>query len=516
MLAWLLERPAVRDARTLITTITEDNAASWGLFTRFAKKRGFSFVTTPLFERDTHFQGRHDTEIQLAIRLSNRAADTTRKGFSMTQAPKPSAQIPDIAIYDRRESQVRSYARSMPRQFNRAEGVWMHDNQGGTYLDFLAGCSTLNYGHNHPVLKQALLDYISADGVAHGLDLHTDAKAKFLSTFETLILKPRGLDYRAMFPGPTGTNAVEAALKLARKVTGRQNVIAFTNGFHGMTLGALSATGNAGKRGGAGVPLAHVSHEAYDGYYGPEIDTADLLARRLEDGSSGVDAPAAILVETVQGEGGLNACSMEWLKKIAAIARQHGALFIVDDIQAGCGRTGTFFSFEPAGITPDIVTMAKSLSGMGLPFALTLVKPEYDQFKPGEHNGTFRGNNHAFVTATAALGEFWRDDRFAEDVRRKGEYLGQRLREIADAHGLTLRGRGMMQGINVGSGEVAEKITAAAFRRGVIIETSGADDEIVKVLAPLVIDDESFAKGLDILAESVAEALEGGVRVAAE
>jgi diaminobutyrate-2-oxoglutarate transaminase len=218
----------------------------------------------------------------------------------------------------------------------------------------------------------------------------------------------------------------------------------------------------------------------------------------------------------VQGEGGLNACSMDWLKKIAAIAKQHGALLIVDDIQAGCGRTGNFFSFEPAGIIPDIVTMAKSLSGMGLPFALTLVKPEYDQFKPGEHNGTFRGNNHAFVTATAALGEFWRDDRFAEDVRRKGEYLGQRLREIADAHGFSLRGRGMMQGINAGSGEVAEKITQAAFRRGLIIETSGADDEIVKVLAPLTIDDESFAKGLDILAESVAEALDGGVRVAAE
>ena len=217
----------------------------------------------------------------------------------ITTLPQPTTRKPDTAIYERRESAVRSYARSMPRQFNRAEGAWMHDNQGGRYLDFLSGCSTLNYGHNHPVLKQALLDYIAADGITHGLDLHTDAKAAFLETLETVILRPRGLDYRAMFTGPTGTNAVEAAIKLARKVTGREMVIAFTNGFHGMTLGALACTGNAAKRGGAGVPLSHVAHEPYDGYHGPDVDTAELLERRLSDPSSGLDAPAAILVETV-------------------------------------------------------------------------------------------------------------------------------------------------------------------------------------------------------------------------
>ena len=231
--------------------------------------------------------------------------------------PKPTGRIPDRSIYERRESEVRSYARAMPRQFSRAEDVWMYDNQGGRYLDFLSGCSTLNYGHNHPALKKALVDYISADGIAHGLDLHTDAKAEFLETFEALILKPRGLDYRAMFTGPTGTNAVEAAIKLARKVTRREMVIAFTNGFHGMTLGALACTGNAAKRSGAGVPLNHVSHEPYEGYYGADVDTAALLDQRLSDPSSGLDAPAAILVETVQGEGGLNTASPEWLRAIA-------------------------------------------------------------------------------------------------------------------------------------------------------------------------------------------------------
>ncbi|WP_407696744.1 diaminobutyrate--2-oxoglutarate transaminase [Sphingopyxis macrogoltabida] len=434
----------------------------------------------------------------------------------MIMKPKPSGFLPDRALYERRESEVRSYARSMPRQFGRAEGVWMHDDQGGRYLDLLSGCSTLNYGHNHPILKQALLDYIAADGIAHGLDLHTDAKREFLAAFEELILKPRDLDHRVMFTGPTGTNAVEAAIKLARKVTGRELVIAFTNGFHGMTLGALACTGNAAKRGGAGVPLAHVSHEPYDGYYGPEVDTADLLEQRLSDPSSGLDAPAAILVETVQGEGGLNAASPEWLCRIAQIAKTHGALLIVDDIQAGCGRTGGFFSFEDMGFTPDIVTLAKSLSGMGLPFALTLLRPELDQWSPGEHNGTFRGNNHAFVTATAALRHFWSTDEFRRDADRRGALLASRLATIAAEHGFETRGRGMMRGINVGSGELAATVTGACFDAGLIIETSGAHDEVIKVLAPLVIDDAVLGTGLDILETKIREAMAADYAVAAE
>jgi len=430
--------------------------------------------------------------------------------------PKPSPSIPDTAIYERRESVVRSYARSMPRQFIRAQGVWMYDNQGGRYLDFLSGCSTLNYGHNHPLLKSALIDYIASDGITHGLDLHTDAKAAFLETLEDVILKPRGLDYRAMFTGPTGTNAVEAAIKLARKITGRELVIAFTNGFHGMTLGALACTGNAAKRGGAGIPLSHVSHEPFEDYHGLDVDTAELLERRLSDPSSGLDAPAAILVETVQGEGGLNAASPAWLRQIADIARRHGALLIVDDIQAGCGRAGRFFSFEGMGFTPDIVTMAKSLSGMGLPFALTLFRPELDQWSPGEHNGTFRGNNHAFVTATATLRHFWTDKIFEQDIERRGALLAKRLDTMAAEHGLSTRGRGMMRGIDVGSGDIAQNVTAACFARGLIIETSGAHDEIVKVLAPLVIEDAVLSAGLDILEDCLRAALTVAYGVAAE
>lgn len=419
----------------------------------------------------------------------------------------------ETEIFNRRESSVRSYCRAFPKTFSKAFGSTLVGEDGETYIDFLAGCSVLNYGHNHPELKQALIDYIVEDGVAHGLDMHTSAKADFLEKFEALILKPRGMNHRVMFPGPTGANAVEAALKLARKITGRTNVIAFTNGFHGMTLGALSCTGNAGKRGGAGLPLCGVTHEPFDGYFGQGVDTAEQLDRRLSDPSSGVDAPAAILVETVQGEGGLNVASAAWLQKIERIAKAHGALFIIDDIQAGCGRTGSFFSFEDAGVQPDVVTLAKSLSGLGLPFALTLIKPEHDQWKPGEHNGTFRGNNHAFVTAAKALDLFWSDDAFKQEIAGKSALLKRRLSEIAAKSGLVerVKGRGMMRGLEMASGDVAAEVCAHCFKNGLIIETSGGDDEVVKVLCPLTISREQLEAGLDILERAV-----GAVTASAE
>ena len=277
-----------------------------------------------------------------------------------------------MPIFKRRESDARSYCRGFDTVFTSAKNAEMTDAQGRTYIDFLAGCSSLNYGHNDPDMKTALIDYIMDDGVAHGLDMHTGAKGAFIETFETHILKPRSMDHKLMFVGPTGANAVEAAIKIARKSTGRTNVIAFTNGFHGVTQGALAATGNSYHRGGAGTALTGVTRLPYDGYLGNEFDTADLLEQMLLDASSGLDEPAAILLETVQGEGGLNAASGPWVRRIAELAKKHGALLIIDDIQAGCGRTGSFFSFDDMDVQPDIVTMAKSLSGFGLPMGLVL------------------------------------------------------------------------------------------------------------------------------------------------
>jgi len=411
-----------------------------------------------------------------------------------------------MTIFNAMESAVQSYARSFPVVFDRARGSYLYDADGKAYLDFLAGAGSLNYGHNNPLLKKALLDYIEQDGITHGLDMHTDAKAKFLQTFRDLILSPRELDYRLQFTGPTGTNAVEAALKIARKVTGRRNVIAFTNGFHGVSLGAAAATGNQHHRGGAGVELNNVTRMPFCGYHGRDTDTLKIMDKMLSDPSSGIDHPAAVIVEPLQGEGGLNVAEKNWLQGLQKLCRKHEMLLIVDDIQAGCGRTGTFFSFEPAGITPDIITLSKSLSGYGLPMALVLIKPELDQWKPGEHNGTFRGNNHAFVTATAALEHYWYSDAFAEEVRTKAALLHQRLKTISEHFGVTElrpKGRGMMQGLECRDGDIAEQISRAAFMRGLIIETSGNRGQVVKCLCPLTISEQDLVKGLDLLEQSI-------------
>ncbi|WNO11683.1 diaminobutyrate--2-oxoglutarate transaminase [Teredinibacter sp. KSP-S5-2] len=413
-----------------------------------------------------------------------------------------------MKIFDEIESEVQCYARSFPRVFNRAKGEFLYDEEGNEYLDFLAGAGTLNYGHNNDLFKEKLLEYVQSDGITHGLDLHTKAKGEFLEAFNEKILKPRNLEYVMQFTGPTGTNAVEAALKLARNVTGRENVVSFTNGFHGVSLGSLAATGNSHHRGAAGVSLNGTSRMPYDGYLGEGINTTVYLDKVLSDSSSGIDKPAAVLVETVQGEGGINAASFEWLRDLQAVCKKHEVLLIVDDIQAGCGRTGTYFSFEDAGISPDIVTLSKSLGGYGLPFAVVLFKPELDQWKPGEHNGTFRGNNFAFITAKAAIDEYWSDDSFAKEIKRKGDYISERLNKIVDRYGegnFTTRGRGMFQGINCVNGELAGQITKRAFKKNLIIETSGAEDHVVKFLCPLTINDASLKRGIDIVEQAVKE-----------
>ncbi|MFA0811163.1 diaminobutyrate--2-oxoglutarate transaminase [Microbulbifer epialgicus] len=407
-----------------------------------------------------------------------------------------------MKIFDDVESEVQSYARSFPKVFCRAKNELLWDQEGNEYIDFLSGAGALNYGHNNTLFKETLLAYIQTDGITHSLDMHTKAKGEFLQAFNDIVLKPRNMNYVVQFTGPTGTNAVEAAMKIARKVTGRQMIVTFTNGFHGVSLGALAATGNSYHRDAAGVTLNGTHRMPYDGYLGKNIDTTDYLDKTLSDSSSGIGMPAAVIVETLQGEGGINTASVEWLRNLQAVCRKHGLLLIVDDIQAGCGRTGDFFSYENAGIEPDIITLSKSLGGYGLPIALVLMKPELDQWKPGEHNGTFRGNNLAFVTAKAAIDHYWSDDNFSQDILRKGNYISARLDSIVNQYGggnFTRRGRGMFQGIDCVSGELAGKITRCAFERGLIIETSGADDQVIKLLCPLTISDQNLEHGIDII-----------------
>jgi diaminobutyrate-2-oxoglutarate transaminase len=408
-------------------------------------------------------------------------------------------------VFNELESEVRSYCRSFPTVFTRAKDYKLWDLNGKEYIDFFAGAGALNYGHNNSKMKEKLLAYISNDGITHGLDMATRAKKEFIERFNEIILKPRNMEYKLMFPGPTGTNAVESALKLVRKVSGRDSIISFTNAFHGMTLGALAITGNGFKRQGMGTHLSGSVFMPYDNFLGDEVDTAEYIEKFLDDSSSGVSLPAAVILETVQGEGGINTASIEWLKRIESICRQRDILLIIDDIQIGCGRSGNFFSFEPAGIKPDIVCMSKSISGYGLPMALTLIKPELDIWEPGEHNGTFRGNNLAFITAAEAI-NYWKDDSFASEVRQKGEHITHFLDEIVEKHPEIMgeaRGRGLMQGIACEIEGLAEKICSTAFENGLILETAGSNSEVVKLMPPLTIDQAGLEKGLGILEKSI-------------
>ena len=412
----------------------------------------------------------------------------------------------NLKVFNELESEVRSYIRSFPTTFTKAKGYKLWDIDGKEYIDFFAGAGALNYGHNPPEMKGKLLSYIAEDGIVHSLDMGTKAKENFLQRFHDIILKPRGLEYKTMFTGPTGTNSVESALKLARKVTGRDLVIGFTNAFHGMTLGSLAITGNAFKRHGAGVSLHNSLSMPFDRYLGEDVDTLEYLERFLEDNGSGVALPAAIILETLQGEGGLNSASFEWLQRLEALCRRWDILLIVDDVQVGCGRTGPFFSFEPAGIKPDIVCLSKSIGGYGLPMALTLVKPEYDIWEPGEHNGTFRGHNLAFVTAAEAIEHWWTSDELSKSIEEKGKVVELFLTKLQHTYPQLqgeIRGRGLMRGMACGVEGLAEKICAAAFERGVIMETSGPKSEVFKIMPPLIIDAQGLMKGLEIVEESV-------------
>lgn len=407
------------------------------------------------------------------------------------------------------ESKVRSYSRSFPAIFSRARGSIMLTEDGRKVIDFLSGAGALNYGHNNHRIKAALADYLESDAVVHGLDMATPAKLEFIETFDSVILQERDLQYRFQFTGPTGANAIEAAIKLSRKVTGRQNIISFTHGYHGMSLGAIAASGNRFYRTASGVSLSGATFMPYDGYLGSEVDTADYLRRVLIDEGSGIDCPAAILVETVQGEGGINVARKEWLQSIQAIAKNAGALFIVDDIQMGCGRTGEFFSFEFAAVSPDIIVMSKSLSGYGLPLSMLLIKEEFDVWRPGEHTGTFRGNNLALVSATAAIDVYWRDETFSQDVQRMGEVMRRRLEAIASEYGnsFAVRGRGMALGFDCQMSEIAEATSRKAFEKGLIVERCGPVDQVVKFLPALTIDFDTLNQGLEIFEEALDQAL---------
>ncbi|MCW4458805.1 aspartate aminotransferase family protein [Microbacterium sp. MPKO10] len=411
-----------------------------------------------------------------------------------------------MEAFEKWESEIRGYSRTYPTVFASASNARQVDEAGRSYVDFFGGAGVLNFGHNNERMKRAMIEFLEADGVAHSLDMATTTKRDFLERFGRTILEPRGMTHKMQFMGPTGSNAVEAALKLARRVTGRRNVVAFSHGFHGMTLGSLACTANDFFRQAAGVPLDYVEREPFDTAPGGGIQAIADYRAQLEDPSSGRIPPAAFIVEVIQAEGGVHVASAEWLQAVQQLAHDVGALFIIDDIQVGCGRTGSYFGFDGLGLDPDIVCLAKGIGGYGTPLAMNLVKPEHDaHWAPGEHTGTFRGQGLSFVAGTVAL-SYFDDDELMNEVARKGDIMRVALQGLADEfpdRDFDVRGRGMIQGLDVGDGAIAKKAVAHCFENNMLIGACGSGGRVLKLIPPLTTPDDDLAEGLDTLASAV-------------
>lgn len=420
-------------------------------------------------------------------------------------------------IFEQRESEIRGYCRAYPTVFKTASNARQTDEDGKSYIDFFAGAGVLNFGHNNEKMKKAVIDFLNNDGVVHSLDMYSTVKRSFIEKFENIVLKPRNMPHKMQFMGPTGTNAVEAALKLARKATGRAEIVAFNHGFHGMTLGSLAATANSYFRDAAGLELTHVTRLPFGCEKtcagcnkGCGVDSIKQLREQYADSSSGLNKPAAFIVEAIQAEGGVRVAAAEWLQEVQKLAHELGALFIIDDIQAGCGRTGSYFSFDGMGLDPDIVTLAKGIGGFGTPIAMNLNKPEYDKhWQPGEHTGTFRGQGISFVAGAVGL-DYFSDDSLMKEVEKKGALIRETLEAINNDfsdRGFDVRGKGMIQGIDLIEGSVSKKIASECFNRGLLVGPCGTGGRVIKLIPPLTIPDEDLEEGLRIFAEVCREQL---------
>ncbi|MFE1578718.1 diaminobutyrate--2-oxoglutarate transaminase family protein [Streptomyces fradiae] len=433
-----------------------------------------------------------------------------------------------LARQERRESSARTYASTLPVAPVHAAGAVVTGADGRTYLDCLSGAGTLALGHNHPATVAALTSLLASGAPLHTLDMITPQKDAFSG--ELLRRLPGGLRDRARlhFCSPAGTDAVEAALKLARHATGRRGVVAFTGAYHGMTLGASAVSGPprmSGAVGADGVPVTRLPYPyglrcpfgTGDAERSGEL-SARLLEGLLTDPSSGVGTPAAVILEVVQGEGGVVEGPDRWLREVRRVTEEHGVVLVVDEVQTGVGRTGRFWACERAGVTPDVLVTSKAVGG-GLPLALIAYRPELDTWRPGHHTGTFRGNTLAMVAGEIALRTV-AEEQLAERALKLGERITRGLREVAACDpGLgEVRGRGLMigaelvdrdgapdrYGVPPGDPVRARAVRAACLERGLILELGGRDDTVVRLLPPLVLTDEQA----DSVVERLAAALE--------
>ncbi|MBB4911641.1 diaminobutyrate--2-oxoglutarate transaminase [Actinophytocola algeriensis] len=427
----------------------------------------------------------------------------------MTELVAVAAPTTDpLGAFEERESVVRSYCRAFPAVFAAARGSTIFAEDGVEYVDFFCGAGALNYGHNHEHIRRRVIDHLERDGLVHALDCYTPAKRDFLERFGQEVLEPRGLSHRVQFCGSTGTDAVEAALKLARKHTGRAKVIAFSGAYHGVSRGSLAATADLGLRKAAGVPLDEVAFVPFP--VGPQggFPSVALIERMLTDDLSGVELPAAVILEVVQMEGGVYRFPDADLRALRELCDRHGIVLIVDEIQAGCGRTGDFFSFERAGIVPDLVTVSKSISGLGLPMSILLIREGMDSWDSGDHPGTFRGNQLAFVAACAAL-DLWQRPEFLATARDGARLLRDFWRDNP-LPGVEVRCEGHAAGIDltaVGGRAAANAVVSRCFERGLVVESTGRGKAVVKLLPALNMDLAVLRAGCELIRDAVRSVL---------
>ncbi len=410
-----------------------------------------------------------------------------------------------MTSFDELESNVRYYCRRWPAVFASSSGSTITDEDGVEYLDFFAGAGALSYGHNNPLLVEVAVEHLRSGRLLHSLDTFTPEKRHFLDTLQRTILAPRQLDMVVQTVGPTGATAVEAALQLAQRLTGHRAVLGFEGGYHGMSYRAASISASMAGRATSAhlkdfVALPYVQH----------VTDADveLLETTLRTPVNGQPI-GVVIIEPTQGEGGARPFDPAYLSAIRRLTRELGILVIADEIQAGVGRTGPFFSFEGSQLDPDIICVSKSISGLGLPMAINLVRRNLDTWNPGEFSGTFRGNNLAFATSTTMLENYWSDSTLEKNTEQFGHTVRAALESMATSFGagqFNVRGSGLLCGLAVGDSELAAAISRHAFERRLIVETCGPGDTIVKLLTPLVIEPEELDEGLTRLALAVEQA----------
>ena len=410
---------------------------------------------------------------------------------------------------DEMESNVRSYPRKLPLAIAKAQGCWVTDVEGNEYLDCLAGAGTLALAHNHPAILKSIQDTLASGLPLHTLDITTPLKDAFSEAL--LAHFPGGKDeYRLQFCGPTGADATEAAVKLAKTFTGRGNVISFSGGYHGMTQGSLALTGNLGAKNA--VPNLMPGVDALTYYF----------ENFIEDVESGVVKPAAVILEAIQGEGGVVVGPTKWLRKIREVTEKHGILMIADEVQAGFCRSGKMFAFQHAGIEPDIVVMSKAVGG-SLPLAVLAIKKKFDAWQPAGHTGTFRGNQLAMATGYASL-RIMSEQDLAGNAQARGDFIRSELNRLAQEFPCigNVRGRGLMIGIEIvderlpadrmgslpADAVLAAEIQKACFNNKLLLERGGRNGTVVRLLAPLIITQQECEELIKRFRQSVADALE--------